>query len=148
MFKKYLQYAREVSSGNKEEATSILNSLLDSEIRKNEERDHDSDFEAEVYDELTKKDYEVHCQIGVSGYKIDLAIYDRNKDKYILGIECDGATYHSSKSARERDIHRQRYLESIGWNIIRIWSKHWWNNKDIEIKRIEERLNTLDLSKI
>lgn len=144
LFKKYLQYVRGVSNGNKEEVSLILNSLLDSEIRKNEERNHDSDFEAEVYDELTKKGYEVHCQIGVSGYKIDLAIYDKKQDKYILGIECDGATYHSSKSARERDIHRQRYLESRGWNIIRIWSKHWWNNKIIEIRRIEDRLNTLN----
>lgn len=144
LFKKYLQYVRAVSAGNKEEAKVILNSLIDSDVVKNEERKHDSDFEAEVYDALKDKGLEVHTQIGVSGYKIDMAIYDREKDEYILGIECDGAAFHSSKSARERDIHRQRYLESRGWNIIRIWSRHWWKNPNEEINKIQIRLQELE----
>lgn len=143
LFKKYLQYVRSVSDGNKDEAKIILNSLIDSDIVKNEERKHDSDFEAEVYDALVEKGYEVHTQIGVSGYKIDMAIYDREKDEYVLGIECDGAAFHSSKSARERDIHRQRYLESRGWKIMRIWSRHWWKNPNEEINKIELKLNEL-----
>ena len=61
-----------------------------------------------------KRGYEVHTQVGVSGYRIDLAIYDRKKSRYILGIECDGVAFH-----------RQNYLESRGWTIHRIWSKHW-----------------------
>ena len=103
----------------------------------------DSDFEIEVCDKLRERGYEVHNQIGVSGYRIDLGIYDSKESKYILGIECDGAAYHGSKSARERDIHRQRYLESRGWNIIRIWSKHWWNNPDFEIRRIEDEVDRI-----
>lgn len=81
--------------------------------------------------------YLVDTQIGVSGYRIDLAIYNKEYSRYILGIECDGATYHSSKSARERDIHRQKYLESRGWNIIRVWSRDWWTNPEAEIHKIE-----------
>ena len=104
----------------------------------------DSDFEVEVCDKLREKGYIVHNQIGVSGYRIDLGIYDEKKSRYILGIECDGAAYHSSKSARERDIHRQRYLESRGWNIIRIWSKHWWNNQDHEIQRIVDEVARIE----
>lgn len=141
LFKKYLQYVREISEGNKEGVQKLLNSLVDSDIVVNKERIHDSDFEAEVYDELSKRGYEVHTQIGVSGYKIDLGIYDKKTSRYIMGIECDGATYHSSKSARERDIHRQRYLESRGWKIIRIWSKNWWDNPKKEIERICSYLN-------
>lgn len=144
LFKKYLQYARAVSNGNIEEQEAILYSLIDSSINHNTERVHDSDFEAEVYDMLVEKGYEVHTQVGVSGYRIDMAIYDKEKDQYILGIECDGATYHSSKSARERDIHRQRYLESRGWNIIRIWSRNWWKDPKAEISRIQERLKELN----
>ena len=143
LFKKYLQYVRAVSKGNKDEAEIILNSLIDSDIVRNEERQHDSDFEAEVYDALVERGYEVHTQVGVSGYKIDMAIYDREKDEYILGIECDGATFHSSKSARERDIHRQRYLESRGWKITRIWSRHWWKNPKGEIDKIVEKLQDI-----
>ena len=60
-----------------------------------------------------------------------------------MGIECDGAAYHSSKSARERDIYRQRYLESRGWNIIRIWSRDWWNNPQKEVEKIVNKVNEL-----
>ncbi len=142
--KKYLQYVRAVSNDNKEEQRFILNGLLDTSIKSNRlRRDHDSDFEAEVYDELIKRGYEVHTQVGVSGYKIDLAIYDKKKSKYILGIECDGATYHSSKSARERDIHRQQYLESRGWMICRIWSRHWWRNPKCEIDKVDKLIKCI-----
>ena len=136
LFKKYLQYVREISNGNKNEAQNILASVLDTKFKNKEDIHYDSDFELEVYEALVKKGYEVHTQVGVSGYKIDLAIYDSKKSKYILGIECDGATYHSSKSARERDIHRQRYLESRGWKIARIWSYNWWSNPKGEIEKI------------
>ncbi len=137
LFKKYLQYAREVSNGNCEEAKAILNSLVDSSIDRNMNQKYDSDFELEVYDALVEKGYKVDTQVGVSGYKIDLAIYNEDKSRYILGIECDGVAYHSSKSARERDIHRQRYLESRGWRIARIWSRDWWKNPGSEINKIE-----------
>lgn len=137
LFKKYLQYARAVSNGNKEEAETILNSVLDTNIVYDDDKNFDSDFEAEVYDALIDKGYKVHKQVGVSGYRIDLAIYDDEKSQYILGIECDGAAFHSSKSARERDIYRQRYLESRGWKITRIWSKNWWDNPKNEIDKIE-----------
>lgn len=141
LFKKYLQYAREVSNGNHEGAKAILNSLVDSNIERNRTLKYDSDFEMQVHDVLEAKGYSVDTQVGVSEYKIDLAIYDKERSRYILGIECDGATYHSSKFARERDIHRQRYLESRGWKIIRIWSRDWWKNPEAEIKKIENAIS-------
>lgn len=137
IFKKYLQYAKAVSDGNKEDTQVILNSILDSNVENEMLQDFDSDFEVEVYERLKKLGYEVHNQIGVSGYKIDLAIYDPKTSRYVIGIECDGAAFHSSKSARERDIHRQRYLESRGWRIARIWSRDWWMNPDKEIEKIK-----------
>lgn len=143
LFKKYLQYVREVSNGNKDSAQIILNSVLDSKVERDTDRKHDSEFEAEVYDQLINRGYKVDTQVGVSGYKIDMAIYDTKTSSYILGIECDGATYHSSKSARERDIHRQRYLESRGWKITRIWSKHWWRNPKGEIDKINALIKSL-----
>lgn len=145
LFKKYLQYVRAVSKEDKVEVQNILMSVLDTNLKSKEHIHHDSDFEAEVYDALVKRGYEVHTQVGVSGYKIDLAIYDSKKSKYVLGIECDGATYHSSKSARERDIHRQRYLESRGWKILRIWSYNWWSNPKGEIEKICKEVLRLDL---
>ena len=143
LFKKYLQYVKAVSENNEKYEEEILKSVLDTDINAETENKFDSDFEVEVCDKLRERGYIVHNQIGVSGYRIDLGIYDEKKSKYILGIECDGAAYHSSKSARERDIHRQRYLESRGWNIIRIWSKHWWNNPEFEVQRIIDEVTRI-----
>ncbi|MBU3188961.1 DUF4011 domain-containing protein [Clostridium bowmanii] len=145
LFKKYLQYVKAVSEGNNEIARDILYSVCDSGVTRYEEDNFDSDFENQVHDAIEKEGLIIDSQIGVSGYKIDLAVYDKENSKYILGIECDGAAYHSSKSARERDIFRRRYLESRGWNIIRIWSKDWWTNPEKEIKKIVNEVNKFKL---
>jgi len=55
----------------------------------------------------------------------------------------NGASYHSLKSAKERDLYRQRVLESYGWHILRVWSRDWWKNEDAEIKRIDRELKQL-----
>jgi very-short-patch-repair endonuclease len=92
--------------------------------------DHDSDFEACVEKALVDVGYVIHRQVGVSGFKIDLAIVNpKNNTDYVLGIECDGAAYHSSKSARVRDRMRQDILEARGWRIYRTWSQHWYTHK-------------------
>ena len=75
---------------------------------------------------MDRKGYKVGSQIGCSGYRIDLAIkHPTHSGKYVLGIECDGAAYHSARTARERDRLRQAVLEDMGWKIYRIWSTDW-----------------------
>ena len=72
----------------------------------------DSVFEELVYNKLRSLNYEVDSQVGYSGYKIDLAVvHPDDPNKYILAIECDGASFHSAKSVRERDVVRQEFLE-------------------------------------
>lgn len=108
-----------------------------------EYRDFDSLFEQEVFEELKLRGYSVKKQVGCSGYKIDLAIVDPNSpNDYILGIECDGATYHSSKVARDRDRNRQMVLESKGWKIFRIWSTDWFKNKNQQIEKLIEFISS------
>lgn len=143
LFKKYLQYVKFVSDGDIDSVQQLLNSMLDTETFISPPLTFDSFFEEQVYAKLTANGLNVHTQIGVSGYKIDLGIYNEVENKYVLGIECDGAIYHSSKSARERDIYRQNYLEGRGWNIIRIWSPDWWSNPDNEIDKIMKKLKDL-----
>lgn len=133
ILKKYLEYAFAVSSGDKESAKQILLSFGD-DSTPGQVVSFDSDFENQVYDALVEKGYHVDTQVGIGGYSIDLAI--KKDGKYILGIECDGRLYHSSKSARERDYHRQKYLESRGWRIHRVWSTNWWKNPQQEIAKI------------
>ena len=108
-------------------------------------RDMDSPFEAAVKKALEAEGYTVHPQVGVAGFFIDLAVVDpRESGRYILGIECDGASYHSARSARERDRQREAVLNDHGWVIHRIWSTDWFEqpNKQIGkvIQKIEQRL--------
>ncbi len=86
-------------------------------------RDHDSVFEEQVAKALQARGLQVHRQVGLAGFYIDLAVADPDRPgRYLLGIECDGASYHSAKSARDRDRLRQSVLESHGWSIHRVWS--------------------------
>ena len=111
------------------------------EITVEEYDQYDSDFEGEVRDELVKLGYKVKTQVGCRGYKIDLAIqHPKKKNNFILGIECDGAAYHSSKSAKDRDIYRQSILEQAGWKITRIWSRDWWRSPEKEIQRLDREI--------
>ncbi len=97
----------------------------------------DSPFEDSVKASLESEGYEVRTQVGSAGFFIDLAIVDAKKPgAYLLGIECDGAMYHSSRSARDRDRLRQQVLEGLGWRIHRIWSTDWFRNPTRELKRV------------
>jgi very-short-patch-repair endonuclease len=90
----------------------------------------DSPFEAAVAEALTRKGWQVATQIGVSRFRIDLGIVhpDRPGD-YLVGVECDGAAYHSAATARDRDKVRQAILETLGWKLLRVWSTDWWVDK-------------------
>lgn len=104
----------------------------------------ESPFEEQVLKALLNKGYQVMPQVGCSNYRIDLAVVHPQKtEQFILGVECDGATYHSAKTARERDRLRQQLLEKAGWKIHRIWSRDWWNNPQHEIEKISERIAEL-----
>lgn len=103
------------------------------------EREPDSDFEVSVANVVTALGFEVKPQLGVAGFFIDMAV--RNPDRpgeFLAGIECDGATYHSGASVRDRDRIRQEILESLGWKgkIYRIWSTDWFYNPGSEIQRL------------
>ena len=97
----------------------------------------DSPFEKDVARILTQHGYRVEPQVGSAGFKIDLAIYDPdNEGHFLLAIECDGARYHSSSWARERDRLRQDVLERKGWRFHRIWSTDWFYARDAEITKM------------
>jgi very-short-patch-repair endonuclease len=98
----------------------------------------DSPFEEAVAWELQRRGWNVVPQVGVSRFRIDLGVVhpDRPGD-YLLGVECDGATYHSAATARDRDRVRASILESLGWNLARVWSTDWW----IDRERAAERLH-------
>ncbi len=87
--------------------------------------------------------------MGCAGFRIDLAIVDPNSQgEYLIGIECDGATYHSSPVARDRDRLRQQVLEGLGWKIHRIWSTDWYRNREETTKRLLKAIEDAEIKEI
>lgn len=104
----------------------------------------DSDFEISVMKMLNEHGYDCEPQLGVAGFFLDLAVRDPGMPgKFLMGIECDGATYHSAKSARDRDCLRQEILESLGWRVKRIWSTDWFKNPQAQLQPILNELEKL-----
>jgi very-short-patch-repair endonuclease len=100
-------------------------------------KDFGSPFEEAVAKELVRLGFEVEPQVGAAGFFIDLAVRDPGSPgRYLLGIECDGAGYHSARSARDRDRLRQQVLEDHGWSIHRIWSIDWFHRPEDELRKV------------
>ncbi|MGV8864548.1 MAG: DUF3320 domain-containing protein [Pseudomonas sp.] len=104
----------------------------------------DSPFEEAVATALASRGWQVHTQVGVSAFRIDLGVVDPDAPgRYLAGVECDGATYHRSATARDRDKLREHVLRGLGWEILRIWSTDWWINAVGTADRIHNSLNDL-----
>ncbi len=147
IFKSYLRYVRAVSNGNALEAQLILNSYDTQETPKL--NTVNSDFEGEIKKELEKLGYNVATNIGNTDYKISLAIYDKDLDRYLIGIECDYTAYQSSDSLIERDVYHPAFLKSRGWELLRVYSRDWWLHKGkvlAQITKIAERTRAKYLS--
>jgi very-short-patch-repair endonuclease len=113
------------------------------------QRAADSPFEQEVGDELVRRGLTVHRQIGCGGYLVDMAITDSQRGgKYLLGVECDGATYHAAATARDRDRLRQAVLEGLGWRLIRVWSSDWVRDREKQVRRILAALEAAKKPKV
>lgn len=126
LLKRYLEYAADPDRA------------LERRLAADPDAEPESPFEEAVLAALAAKGYRVTPQVGVADYRIDLGIEgDRGFD---LGIECDGAKYHSAPAARDRDRIRQEVLEGLGWTIHRVWSTAWARNPDEEVRKIERAL--------
>lgn len=124
--KAFLEYARD----GKRALAAQLSMAADA--------DHESILEEQIAVALRERGHVIHAQVGCSGYRIDLGVVDPDAPgRYILGIECDGATYHSAQTARDRDKLREAVLRGLGWRIHRVWSTDWWNDPAMEIERIQ-----------
>ena len=109
----------------------------------------DSALDEDVAAEIKKMGYQVVPEVGCSGYKIDMAVVDpTSKGSYLLGIECDGPTYQSSSSARDRDRLRDQVLRQLGWRIHHIWAPAWVARRDSEIRRLKEALEQASVQQI
>lgn len=104
----------------------------------------ESPFEEAVAQALKAKGWEVQPQVGVSAFRVDLGVVDPDAPgTYLAGVECDGATYHRSATARDRDRLRESVLRSLGWEIVRIWSTDWWMQRNAALERLNNALESL-----
>ena len=102
----------------------------------------ESPFEQHVKERLEAAGYDATPQVGVASYRIDLGVKHRDYPHgFMLGVECDGATYHSAKSVRDRDRLREAVLRGLGWDIYRIWSTDWFDDPDREMRKLVDYLN-------
>jgi very-short-patch-repair endonuclease len=102
----------------------------------------DSPFEEAVAQAITELGFSVDAQVGSAGFRIDLAVkHPTQKGRYILAVECDGATYHSARWARKRDRLRQEILENMGWSFHRIWSTDWFYNAKKEQQKLAQAIS-------
>ncbi len=100
-------------------------------------------FEDAIYNFIAENGYQVDKKVGCAGFRVDLAIKDPdNPGKYILGIQCDGHNYASSKVARDRDRLREQVLNGLGWNIYHIWSTDWYRNRDLARAKLLENIES------
>jgi very-short-patch-repair endonuclease len=134
-----------VIDGSTPEGTKTLRNYLEYArigsltIAEETEQDPESDFEVSVIDLLRARGYTVTPQLGVAGYRIDIAVKHPDAPGiYLAAIECDGASYHSALSVRDRDRIRQEILESLGWRgrIWRIWSTDWFRSPRQEAEKL------------
>lgn len=104
----------------------------------------DSPFEEAVARALAEKGWTLHPQVGVSRFRIDLGVVDPDAPgRYLAGIECDGATYHRSATARDRDKVRESVLRGLGWEILRLWSTDYWLDPAGTLDKLDQQLRKL-----
>lgn len=141
-----------VITDNSQKGVRVLREYLDYALNNKfhdfgeiSKKDPDSDFEIAVARVLNSYGYKTAFQIGVAGFFIDIGVlHPLRQNEFILGIECDGATYHSGKSVRDRDRLRQEILKEKGWHIYRIWSTDWFKNREKEIERLIKTLKQVE----
>ena len=105
--------------------------------------DAESPFEESVIQSIRSWGYDVTPQVGAAGYRIDMAVHHPDKPGvYVLGVECDGAQYHSSRVARDRDRLRDQVLVGLGWTMHRIWGTDWYRDRHGAERRLIEAIET------
>ena len=130
LLKKYLDYA---DRGVDSLPVDLTGSMGEAE----------SPFEEEVISSIREMGYDPVPQVGEAGYRVDIGVrYPSKPGSFVLGVECDGATYHSAKVARDRDRLRQSVLENLGWTIHRIWSTAWFSDRKLEEQRLHLAIQT------
>lgn len=138
LLKKYLMYARAVSTGDEEEKRAILSDITSEDFTESAPITRLVPVEEKMKEKLEKLGYKVDTSLGDRNSRISLAIYDEETDRYLVGVELDKDALASSESTMERDVYKPRFLEARGWTILRVWCRDWWLYPTKVIKTITQ----------
>ena len=126
LLQKYLMYVRAVSEGKRDEVEAILSDLHTPEAKDEPHRLLRIDIARELKEKLEKQGYEADLALGAGTSRLSLAIYDKDTDRYLVGVEIDSDAYSATDSPIERDVFKPKFLEARGWTVVRIWCRDWW----------------------
>lgn len=140
--KKFLQYAKSVSDGQRELAKNILDSMHQKDtyakrIRENKMTDY---IYTGLRDKLPKQ-YEVKKNPLVEEDGISLVVYKNGQ--VIMGIEYDTIVYPAYPDTRERDFHRYRFLSTKGWTIYRVFTLDWWRDSEGTLDALADHIKSI-----
>lgn len=138
LFRQYLTYVRAVSGGKSDEIKTVLDAVGDAEYEP--PKSIITPVENQIAAKLRKLGYTVDTNLGSGKNKISLAIYDKEEERYILGVQLDQTVFKQSDSVLERDVFASTFLEQKGWKLMRVWSRDWWHNADGVIRDIVAHL--------
>ena len=99
--------------------------------------------EQQIAQKLRRLGYEADTNLGSGTNRISVAVYEKRRDKYILGIQVDKVLYAAHETPLERDVYACKFLEQKGWNVMRVWSRDWWHNSHEVTQRILRRLESV-----
>ncbi|MBO5879251.1 MAG: helicase, partial [Clostridia bacterium] len=141
LLKKYLTYARAVSDSNLAEIRTVLSELNPEKEETAPRITTQLPIEEQIKERLEKLGYRADVRLGGKNTRISLAVYDKKKDSYALGIELDRDAYTASSSTLERDVYKPIFLESKGWRLMRVWTRDWWLYPQKVIKAITDAVD-------
>lgn len=91
---------------------------------------------------ITDGGYQYQKAVGHSKFKVDIAVINPyNPEEYLLGIMLDGESYRQSPNTKDREVAQISVLSGLGWELHRIWTMDWWDNRDKELSRLMEILD-------
>lgn len=106
------------------------------------QRAFESPFEKILAGAIRELGYDVHERVGCSGYRVDIAVVDpEHPERYLIGVECDGASYAAAATARDRDRLRTAVLERLGWTLHRIWSIDYWLDPEGQLASLRRAID-------
>ena len=142
LFRSYLTYARAVSNGNAAEINAVLDAMCPPPATVGR-AELTVPVEQQIAQKLRQLGYEADTNLGSGTNRISVAVYEKRRDKYILGIQVDKVLYAAHETPLERDVYACKFLEQKGWNVMRVWSRDWWHNSHEVTQRILRRLESV-----